>query len=146
MSAIFDNLKTTKNESEFNLLKKKLKLKYKALAIVGFVGLFVCFSGFTITGFVSVSGDNFGFPPMIIVFFLLFMPCVIFGAFNLGNYSLVSKISYDDLKEDESCLLFKGNRNFTPHTEKKNKYCTYCGMKLSDDDVKCPYCGAGNKK
>ncbi len=113
--------KQTTNSKEAERIKKRLIKIGATLAIFGYVGVFVCFAGFTIS-----SMKLQGFTTISMIFFICFMPCGFIGA--IGTYILNLGLGI---------VVAKATTNFLD----TNKYCPSCGDIITSDEKFCSKCG-----
>ncbi len=112
-------------------LRKKLLSIGLTLTICGFLGVFICFVIILTAGFNSF-GPN-GFSAIIIIPFILFIPCGVVGGIGLVITSLGFKI-----------VVTGYTTNLINETIGNN--CPNCGETLNLENIFCPKCGTKIKK
>ena len=120
------DVKNVANSEKAKKLRKKLLSIGLPMAIIGFVGVFVCFTLFVTAGFSGV-GEN-GFTARILVPFILFVPFGVLGSFGaiIASYGFKIVVTgYATELIDETV----GNN------------CPKCGDKISNDEIFCSKCG-----
>ena len=126
IKALNSDVKNIANSKRAKKLRKKLLAIGLPMAIVGFVGIFVCFILFATAGF-SAFGEN-GFTAIVLIPFILFIPCGILASIGTTIASYGFKIiitGYATELIDETV----GNN------------CPKCGDKISSDEFFCSNCG-----
>lgn len=112
-------------------LRKKLLSIGLPIAIVGFLGVIVCFILFITAGFDAF--DSNGFTPRVLVPFILLLPCACIGSFGSKIASLGFNIvvaGYTSKVIDETVGL----------------NCPSCGETINSEMAFCPKCGTKLKK
>lgn len=109
-------------------LRKKLLLIGLPLAIIGFIGTFICFALFIING-----SNSTGFSTKFLVPFLLIIPCFAIGGIGSSIASLGFKI-----------IITGYTSNLINETVGNN--CPYCGSNINSETYFCPKCGKEIKK
>ena len=126
IKSLNSNVKDVTNCERARNLRKKLLTIGLTMAIVGFLGVFICFILFATAGF---SGfDKNGFTARLLVPFILFVPCGIVGGIGARIATLGFKIvvvGYTTNLIDEAV----GNN------------CPKCGDKITQDEIFCSNCG-----
>lgn len=117
-------------------LRKKLLSIGLPMAIIGFVGVFVCFTLFATAGFDAV-GPN-GFSARILVPFILFLPCGVLGGIgamlaSLGFKIVVTGYTTNLINETVGNVCPKCGVNIDPQMN----FCAKCGSKIRKE---CPSC------
>ena len=131
IKALNADVKNVANCEKAKKLKKRLLLIGLPLAIIGYVGVFVCFVLFATAGF-SAFGPN-GFTARILVPFILFIPCGVVGAIGSMIASLGFKI-----------VITGYTSNLIDETVGNN--CPSCGETIDMDMNFCTKCGARVRK
>ncbi|NCB48884.1 MAG: zinc-ribbon domain-containing protein, partial [Clostridia bacterium] len=123
------DLKNITNCEKAKKLKKKLMLIGLPLAILGYVGVFICFFMFAAAGFSMVqsfgaSGGAFNF----LLPFILAIPCAFIAWIGSQITSLGLKI-----------IITGYASNFADSVVGNN--CPKCKNKISEDEIFCSKCG-----
>ncbi len=145
-------VKTAANGERAKKLKKKLLSIGLPMALVGFLGVFVCFVLIATAGFAGV-GEN-GFTPRLLIPFFLFLPCGVLGGVGLCIAQLGFRIhvtQYTSELVDEavgkrcpSCEAdLTGAEAFCPACGKPLAlHCPSCGGSYAEGDKFCAHCGS----
>ena len=105
---------------------KKLRAKLLRIGLPMAIGVFICFATFAIGGFTMVES---GFSALILIPFLLFLPCGIVGGIGLMITSLGLKI-----------VVAGYTSNLINETVGNN--CPQCGKEINPAMPFCAQCGA----
>lgn len=126
IKALNSNVKNVANSEKAKKLRKKLLSIGLSMAIIGWIGVFVCFILFATAG-MAAFGDN-GFTARLLVPFILFIP---FGAIG----SIGSNIASYGFK-----IIITGyTTDLIDETVGNN--CPKCGDKINEDEMFCSKCG-----
>lgn len=131
IKALNSDVNNVANCERAKQLRSKLLTIGLSMAIIGFVGVFICFILFATAGF-SAFSEN-GFSARILVPFFLIIPCAIVGGIGASIASLGFKIvvtGYTTKLIDETV----GNN------------CPKCGDRIDADEMFCSKCGYRVKK
>lgn len=120
----------TLNQEKAKKLRKKLIAIGLSLAIIGFVGVFVCFTLFATAGF-DAFGEH-GFTARVIVPFVLFIPFGMLG----GVGSMLASLGFKILIAGET----------TKFVDKSINVRCECGNMIKTDVKFCPACGKQVRK
>ena len=131
IKALNADVNNVANSEKAKNLRKKLLSIGLPLAIVGFLGLFICFALFATAGF-SAFGAN-GFTARIMVPFILIIPFAVVGAIGANITSLGFKI-----------VVTGYTTNLINETVGNN--CPNCGETIDSEMLFCAKCGAKLKK
>lgn len=126
IKALNSDVKNVANSEKAKKLRKKLLLIGLPMAIIGFVGVFVCFVLFVTAGF-SAFGEN-GFTARVLVPFILTIPCAVVGGIGgtIASYGLrIVVTGYATELIDETV----------------GSNCPKCGDKIGNDEFFCSKCG-----
>ena len=126
IKALNSDVNNVANSERAKKLRKKLLSIGLPMAIIGFLGVFICFVLFATAGFDAF--DAHGFTARVLVPFILFIPCGVVGGIGLAIASLGFKIvvtGYTTQLIDETV----GNN------------CPKCGDKIDNDEAFCSKCG-----
>ena len=117
-------------------LRKKLLSIGLPIAIIGYLGLFVCFILIVTAGFAAFDDD--GFTARFIVPYVIFVPCGIIGSIGAKIASLGFKIVVAGYTSN---LINDTVGNICPNCKqtisKEMTFCSKCGTKLNKE---CPNC------
>ena len=132
------------NSKKAKKLRKRLLTIGLILAILGFGGLFTCFTLFVVN---SVTNDSFGPGPGIIIPFILFAPSGFVGGigmmiFHLGLSIVITGYTSNLINET---ITLKCPECGDP-ISKDELFCTKCGHKLRNQCSKCGYINEPNDK
>lgn len=108
-------------------LRKKLLIIGLPMAILGFLGVFVCFVLFATAGF-DAFDPNGGFTARVMVPFILFLPCGAVGGIGAQIAALGFKI-----------VVTGYTSNLINETVGNN--CPNCGATITSETHFCPKCG-----
>lgn len=123
------DVKNITNCEKAKKLKKLLAIGLP-LAIIGFLGVFVCFVFFVTSGFDGFSDG--GFPASTIVPFVLIIPFVVMASIGTTLSSLAFKIIITGYTTDLADSVVGNNCPKYQHINNiKNDYCEKCGEKLN---------------
>ena len=125
------DVKTVANCERAKKLRKKLLCIGLPLAIVGFVGTFVCFVLFATAG-TDAFGRN-GFSARLIVPFVLFFPSFVIGSIGL----LIARTGFQIVVTGYAAELID---------EAVGNQCTACGAAIDAENNFCQKCGAKRLK
>ena len=126
IKALNSDVNNVANSERAKKLRRKLLSIGLPIAIIGYLGVFVCFVLFATAGF-NAFGEN-GFTARVLVPFILFIPCGVVGVIGSSIASLGFKIvvtGYTTQLIDEAV----GNN------------CPKCGDKVDKDEMFCSKCG-----
>lgn len=126
-----NDVKDIANCERAKKLRKKLLSIGLPMAIIGFLGVFVCFALFATAGS-NTFGEN-GFTARILVPFILFVPCGIVCGIGLAISLLGFKI-----------VITGFTTQLIDETVGNN--CPKCGDKVYEDEIFCSKCGFQVKK
>lgn len=126
IKSLNSDVKNITNSDKAKKLRKKLLSIGLPMAIIGFLGVFVCFILFVTAGH-SAFGEN-GFTARILVPFILFVPCSVVGSIGLTIASYGFKI-----------IVTGYATNLIDETAGNN--CPECGDKIDKDEMFCSKCG-----
>lgn len=112
-------------------LRKRLLSVGLPMAIIGFVGVIVCFILFATAGF-DAFGDK-GFTPRVLVPFILFLPCMAIGSIG----AVISSFGFRIIITGYAANLIN---------ETVGDRCPECGETVNLKMSFCPKCGAKLKK
>ena len=151
IKALNADVSNVANSEKAKRLRKTLITIGLPMAIVGFLGVFICFILFATAG-MSAFGQN-GFTARIIVPFVLFLPCGAIGGIGANIASLGFKIVVTGYTTNlinetvgntcaECGATITNETNFCPKCGKAaQKECTSCGHKNSNKHDYCEKCG-----
>ena len=131
IKALNSDVKNVANCEKAKKLRKKLLGIGLPMAIVGYLGVFVCFVLFATAG-AGAFGDN-GFTARLIVPFVLFVPCGFLGGFG----TMIASLGF-------SLVIAGYTSEMIDETVGNN--CPKCGDKISKDEMFCSKCGTQVKK
>ena len=122
-------------------LRKKLLSIGLPLAIIGYIGAFICFILFATAGF-DAFGPN-GFSSRIIIPFVLFVPCGFIG----GVGSIIASLGFKIVITGYTTNLINesiGNNcpNCGASIGSETNFCSKCGTQIKKE---CPCCSHINK-
>ena len=135
IKALNADVKNVANSEKAKKLRKKLLAIGLTMAIVGFVGVFVCFILFVTAG---MGGSEFS--ARIIVPFVLFMPCGVLG----GIGSMIASLGFSIVVTGYTANLVNetvGNNcpNCKETINSEMIYCAHCGERLKKECTNCKY-------
>lgn len=125
------DVKNVANSEKAKKLRKKLLSIGLPLAIIGYLGVFICFVLCATAGFSSFS-DN-GFSARILVPFFLAIPCAVLGSIGSTLSALGFKI-----------VITGYTTNLINETVGNN--CPNCGDKITEGEDYCSKCGYALQK
>ena len=131
IKALNSDANNVANSEKAKRLRKKLLTIGLPLAIVGFLGVFVCFVLFATAGF-AAFGSN-GFTARVLVPFFLIIPCAVVG----GIGSTIAAYGF-------KIVIVGYTTKLIDNTVGNN--CPKCGDKISSDEIFCSKCGYQLKK
>jgi len=131
IKALNADVSNVANSEKAKRLRKTLITIGLPMAIVGFLGVFICFILFATAG-MSAFGQN-GFTARIIVPFVLFLPCAAIGGIGANIASLGFKI-----------VVTGYTTNLINETV--GNTCTECGATITNETNYCPKCGKAAQK
>ena len=139
------DVKNVANCEKAKKLRKKLLTIGLTMAVVGFLGVFICFVLFTTATFSDVGSD--GFSARILVPFILFVPCGMVGGVGLSIASLGFRIvitGYASNLIDETV----GNNcpNCGVAINSEMPFCSKCGTKIKKECVDCKHINGHENK
>ena len=112
-------------------LRKKLLTIGLTMAIIGYVGVFVCFALFAILGFSSVGSE--GFAVTMVIPLVLFMPFAILGGLGTNIAALGLRIVITGFVSKAI-------------DDKVGNNCPKCNDVIRPDEIYCSKCGYQVKK
>ena len=132
------DVKNVANCEKAKKLRKKLLAIGLPLAIIGFVGAFICFVLFVTAGFNDVEPS--GFAVSTIVPFILIIPCTLVGALGTVIASLGFKIIVTGYTTN---LINETVGNNCPNCgesiNQEMHFCSKCGTKLRKECSNCKH-------
>ena len=140
IKSLNSDVKNVANSERAKNLRKKLLTIGLTMAIVGFLGVFICFILFATAGF-AAFGEN-GFTARVLVPFFLFIPFGIIGGIGSTLASFGFKIvvtGYTTQLIDD--VVGNNCPNCGDKIDAEEKFCSKCGYKLIRE---CPDCKAIN--
>lgn len=117
-------------QEKAKVLRKQLIKWGLIMAVVGFVGLFVCFILFVTAGS-NAFGDN-GFTARVLVPFILFVPCGVVGGIGVA----ITKLGLTILIGGETAKFV--DKSINDRCE--------CGNTIESDEIFCSSCGRSVRK
>lgn len=126
IKSLNNDVKTVANCERAKNLRKKLLQIGVPMAVFGYLGVFVCFVFFTVFG---MSGSF----ELILIPFVLFVPCGVIGSIGVAIISLALKIIITGYTAD---LI----------DEAVGNNCPVCGDKIEEGELFCSKCGAPVRK
>jgi len=117
-------------QEKAKVLRKQLIIWGLVIAVIGFVGVFVCFTLFATAGFAAV--DQNGFTPRLLVPFILFVPCGFIGAVGV----MLLKLGLSILIGGEAAKFV--DKSINDRCE--------CGNTIESDEIFCSSCGRSVRK
>ncbi|MBQ4558537.1 MAG: zinc ribbon domain-containing protein [Clostridia bacterium] len=131
-------------EKAKNLRKKLLSIGLP-MAIIGFLGVFICFAAFVIIGFSSVGGG--GFPAGILIPFILTIPCGVVGSIGAMIAGYGFRIVITGYSTN---LINETVGNSCPSCGKtidsEMDFCSNCGTKIKKECSNCNHINSSNSK
>ncbi len=139
-----NDINNVANSKKAKKLRKRLLTIGLILAILGFGGLFTCFTLFVVNG---ANSNSFGPGPGIIIPFILFVPSGFVGGigmmiFHLGLSIVITGYTSNLINET---VTLKCPECGDP-ISKDELFCTKCGHKLRNQCSKCGYINEPNDK
>lgn len=127
-------------------LRKKLLGIGLPIAIIGFVGVFVCFVLFATAGF-DAFGEGGGFTARVLVPFILFIPCGVLGGIGASIASLGFKIVVTGYTTNLVDSVVGNNcPNCSDRVEGGEMFCSKCGTPLKKTCTKCQHINNGKNE
>lgn len=117
-------------QEKAKVLRKQLIVWGLVIAVVGFVGVFVCFTLFVVGGVTTTVGS--GITARVIVPFILFVPCGCLGGLGVT----IAKLGLSILIGGETAKFVD---------KSINDRCK-CGSTIEADEIFCSKCGRSVRK
>ncbi len=132
------------NSKKAKKLRKKLITIGLILGILGFGGVFTCFTLFVVNG---IASDTFGPGPGVIIPFVLFVPCGLIGGigmmiFHLGLSIVITGYATNLINETSTLKCPECGDPISVG----ELFCTKCGHKLRNQCSKCGHINEPNDK
>jgi hypothetical protein len=140
IKALNADVNNVANSDKAKKLRKKLLSIGLPIAVVGFLGAFVCFILYVTAGD-AAFGEN-GFTARLLVPFFLIVPCAIIGSIGamIASYGFriaVTGYTANLINETVGSVCYNCGETVAPNAG----FCSKCGAKLIK---KCPNCESVN--